>query len=148
MIGELRPDAIDAMVRAQGVAHLACVLPDGLPYVVPISYAYDGAAFYSYTADGMKLAALRANPRVCLSVGDVVDAANWSSAIAWGTFAELHGEDAVDALQRISRRMHTTAVADRAAEPAERTYVGRVGADGVVYRIAIERITGRYSRFD
>jgi nitroimidazol reductase NimA-like FMN-containing flavoprotein (pyridoxamine 5'-phosphate oxidase superfamily) len=145
MTGILDSDAIDALLRGEMIAHLACIKPDGRPYVVPITYAYDGKAMYSYSADGEKLEALRANPSACVVVDRVGDAANWVSVIAWGTFHELADEEAAEALRLISARLRTVALADAAWPLAERTYVARIGRDGVVYRITIAERTGRYS---
>jgi nitroimidazol reductase NimA-like FMN-containing flavoprotein (pyridoxamine 5'-phosphate oxidase superfamily) len=43
---------------------------DGQPYVVPLNYAYvEGRILFHCAPSGQKLDYLRANPRVCLSVG-------------------------------------------------------------------------------
>jgi nitroimidazol reductase NimA-like FMN-containing flavoprotein (pyridoxamine 5'-phosphate oxidase superfamily) len=110
-----------------------------------MTYAYDGEALYSYSADGEKLEALRANPSACVVVDRVGDAANWVSVIAWGTFRELADEEAAEALRLISARLRTVALADAAWPLAERTYVARIGRAGVIYRITIAERTGRYS---
>ena len=148
MTGVLEAGAIDAFLRAESIAHLACVLSDGRPYVVPIAYAYDGDAFYGYSADGMKLDALRARPHACLTVNRVVDAAQWTSVVAWGVFRELADEDAADALRQISARLHTIAAADGASVAAAHTYVARTAAYGIAYRIEITERTGRYAIAD
>jgi nitroimidazol reductase NimA-like FMN-containing flavoprotein (pyridoxamine 5'-phosphate oxidase superfamily) len=143
--GDLDERGIDALLRSESRAHLACVLPDGWPYVVPIAYAYDGFAFYAYSADGLKLDALRRQPRACIAVDHVIDAATWTSVIAWGTFRELDGLDAADAVARISARLHTVAAADAASDAAEHTYVARIAGVGVTYRIDVTERSGRYS---
>lgn len=148
MIDVLDGSAIEALLRSESIAHLACVLPDGRPYVVPIAYAYDGGAFYGYSADGMKLDALRARPQTCVTVSRLVDAATWISVVAWGVFRELADEDAADALRQLSARLHTVATADEASSAAQRTYVGRIARYGVVYRIEIIEKTGRRSTAD
>lgn len=148
MTGDLDARAVDALLRLETVAHLGCIRRDGRPYVVPITYAYDGDALYSYSADGEKLAALRANPSACVVVDRVEDDANWSSVIVWGTFRELSGDAAADALRLISTRLRTVAIADAASRSAGRTYVARMARDGVVYCIAIAERTGRFARGD
>jgi len=148
MIDVLSESALEAFLRSESIAHLACVLPDGRPYVVPISYAYDGGAFYGYSADGMKLDALRARPQTCISVDHLIDAATWISVVAWGVFRELADESAADALRRLSLRMHTVAMADEASLAAQRTYVARIARDGVAYRIDVIEKTGRRSTAD
>jgi uncharacterized protein len=144
--GELDDRAIDALLRSSAIGHLACVLPDGRPYVVAIAYAYDGAAFYAYSADGMKLDALRRHPRACIAVDDIVDEATWSSVVAWGTFHELDGAPAAEAVARISARLRTVAAADDASAAAQHSYVARTAEYGIAYRIDVAEKTGRYSR--
>lgn len=145
LTGTLDRHAIDVLLRSETIAHLACIATDGQPYVVPITYAYDGHAFYSYSADGRKLDALRANPSACIVVDRVEDDANWVSVIAWGSFVQLSDGEAADALRMISLRLHTVAAADDAQKSAELTHVERIGRVGVVYRIAVTECTGRYS---
>jgi hypothetical protein len=143
MTGPMDEREIDAMLHTGSVAHLACVLPDGRPYVVPVTYAFDGRALFVYTADGLKLHALRENPQVCLVVDDIIDAATWRSIVAWGHVRELHGAAAADALRRISDRLQTVALASHAPSAAEHSYVARTAPYGVAYRIDIDELTGR-----
>lgn len=58
-------DAIDAIIRQSDVCHLAFI--DGeYPYVIPISFGYDGKALYVHTAkEGKKLDCIKKNDRVC-----------------------------------------------------------------------------------
>ncbi len=89
MTGELADREIDALLRSSITARIGCTLPDGVAYVVPVSYAYDGSSLYSYAAEGLKLSAMRAHPLVCVEVDRLEDASNWSSAIAWAPFSSL-----------------------------------------------------------
>ena len=57
---------IDEVIRGCQVCHLACAV-GGDPYVVPISFGYDGVGVYFHTArEGKKINYLDSNPRVCL----------------------------------------------------------------------------------
>jgi nitroimidazol reductase NimA-like FMN-containing flavoprotein (pyridoxamine 5'-phosphate oxidase superfamily) len=57
---------IDAILHEATACHLA-MIAEGRPYVVPMNFGYDGTAFYFHSADaGLKIAALRANPQVCI----------------------------------------------------------------------------------
>ena len=57
--------AIDAIIRACQVCRLGMVDGD-LPYIVPMSFGYDGRALYFHCAtQGRKLDVLRRRPRVC-----------------------------------------------------------------------------------
>jgi hypothetical protein len=60
--------AIDAALHAGKVLHLA-LAEENAPFVVPVFYAYDGAALYFHSAKaGTKITMLRRNPRVCFCV--------------------------------------------------------------------------------
>lgn len=60
-----RRDEIDTIIRQSDVCHLAFI--DGLyPYVIPISFGYDGRSLYVHTAgEGKKLDCIAENDRVC-----------------------------------------------------------------------------------
>ena len=88
MIGRLHPGQIEAVLHQQHVGRLAC-LADGRPYVVPVTYAYAGGAVYGRTLPGRKLAALRADPRVCFEVDERDDSVSWCSVVADAIFEEV-----------------------------------------------------------
>ncbi len=76
----------------------------GEPYVVPVSFGFDGEAVYFHTArQGKKIEMMAANPRVCVQfernvelVTNDEDACSWTfryeSVIGFGTVTELVGE--------------------------------------------------------
>lgn len=103
MLGELDPAQIEAVLSSEAVGRIGCH-DAGRPYVVPITYAYDGSAVYCHSVEGQKLHMMRVNPFVCFEVEQIDDLANWRSVIAFGTFKELDGEAAHDALQRLVDR--------------------------------------------
>lgn len=88
MIGTLSEQEIDAILRRQRIGRLACSLNDR-PYVVPISYAYDGAYVYGYTAPGRKLETMRQQPQVCFEVDEITHDSCWHTVVAEGEFEEL-----------------------------------------------------------
>lgn len=56
---------MQGVIRASQVMRLALCL-DNEPYVVPMSFGYDGSALYFHcAAEGLKVDILRRNPRVC-----------------------------------------------------------------------------------
>ena len=87
-----------------------------MPCIVPVTYAYDGHAIYGYSLLGAKIEHMSANPRVCVEVDRVEDAANWRSVIVRGIFEQLSGKAAVEAVERISERLRT--VADATSAPS------------------------------
>jgi len=148
MFGELTSDAIESLLYAEIVARIAYVDRRGLPCIAPITYAYDGAAIYGYSLLGAKIESMSANPRVCVEVDRVENAADWCSVTARGLFCTLHGQPAVEAVERISDRLRTVAAVTAAPVMAWRTFVARSGGAGIAYRIEITQKSGRYSTAD
>lgn len=57
----------DRVIQQAQICHLACSLEDQ-PYVLPISFGYDGKNVYVHTShDGKKIKIFTQNPHVCLS---------------------------------------------------------------------------------
>jgi nitroimidazol reductase NimA-like FMN-containing flavoprotein (pyridoxamine 5'-phosphate oxidase superfamily) len=131
MIEELDRSQIDSLLRAQVVGRVGCHA-DGLTYVVPVVYAYDGVAFFVYTVEGQKVRMMRRNPQVCFEV-DEYEPGSWRSAIAHGRYEELDEAGSELALSLLSKRFGGT--------PGSR----RPGVEGVpvAFRIVVDEITGR-----
>jgi hypothetical protein len=58
MFGILNPVEIEQLLSKQLVGRIGCHA-DGVTYVVPISYAYDGEYVYARTFEGMKINMMR-----------------------------------------------------------------------------------------
>ena len=59
-------DLIDAIIDSCEVCHLG-LAKGSIPYVVPVSFGYDGQALYLHTArKGRKIEYFLANPAVCI----------------------------------------------------------------------------------
>lgn len=149
MLGELNNTEIDRLLRTERVARIGCHA-DGVTYVVPVGYAYDGAAVYFLSAEGRKLTMMRANPKVCFEVEQIQHWTNWKSVIAWGTFEELAG----DAAEQACRLLHSTLTpliefeTRTSAETKSDQALGARAHRFVLYRISIEERTGRYARLE
>jgi uncharacterized protein len=143
--GALTPNAIESLLHSQLVARIGYVDRRNLPRIVPITYAYDGKAFYGYSLLGAKIENMSANPRVCIEVDSVTSAAEWSSVVAQGLFHLLEGEAATNAVERISDRLRTIGSATGAPKEAWHSFVARLGGAGVAYKIDVTEKTGRYS---
>ncbi|MGZ8595343.1 MAG: pyridoxamine 5'-phosphate oxidase family protein, partial [Actinomycetota bacterium] len=61
------------MVRHARVAHLATLLEDGSPHVVPVCPVLDGDRIVVALGGGAKLRNVRRDPRVALVVDDYVE---------------------------------------------------------------------------
>ncbi|HLK15460.1 MAG TPA: pyridoxamine 5'-phosphate oxidase family protein [Fimbriimonadaceae bacterium] len=97
MVKTLSEPEIEALLMSATHAHLGCCA-DGKPYVVPVSFAFDGKRILGYTNEGKKIQMMRSNPEVCLQVEEITDLTNWKSAIVWGRFEELKDSQAAIAV--------------------------------------------------
>lgn len=92
MIREMTHNECIAMIAGQRLARLACA-GNGVPYVVPVCYAYSGNRLYAFTMPGRKLDMLRANPRACLLVDALETKQRWKSVVVDAVFHELPDSD-------------------------------------------------------
>ncbi len=142
MIQVLADEEIERTLTQEFVGRLGCSA-DGRPYVVPIAYAYHGGCVYSHSTEGLKIRMMRKNPHVCFEVDRVENESNWRSVVAWGTFEELHGEPAEDAMRVILMKF-LPSKARGAANDLRASRPGVLEAGAVVYRIRLTERTGRF----
>lgn len=88
MTGSLTPQEIEQLLQLQMTGRIACC-SGNIPYIVPISYAYDGKDLYFHTYQGKKIDIMRNNPEVCFQADHMHSMADWRSVIAWGRFEEI-----------------------------------------------------------
>jgi len=130
------------MAGEEGV--LATVGKDDYPYAVPLNYAYhEGCIYFHCARSGHKIDNLRHNHRVsfCVVRDTSVVAAKFStkfrSAVVFGIAEEVAGaekEAGLFALVRKYSRDHLT---------AGEKYIRNAGEKTRVFRIRIERLTGK-----
>ena len=137
-------DAIDSIIRRCSVCRLG-MCDNGQPYIVPLSFGYDGRFLYVHAAlDGRKVDILKRNKRVCFEfdrleeVTPADQACNWSmkyeSVIGFGEAEMLEDADSkTAALSCIMRQYSST----------DWTFTGQAVSSTSVYRIRIEEITGK-----
>lgn len=150
MLGELTADQIERLLHEQVVGRIGCHA-HGSTYIVPITYAYDGANVVGHSAEGRKIQMMRDNPNVCFEVDALTDMANWQSVIAWGAFQELSGEEAKAAIRFLVSRLTPLTVSETSVpthgldmHPAHHDEAG--GKTPVVYRIRLYQKSGRYEK--
>jgi nitroimidazol reductase NimA-like FMN-containing flavoprotein (pyridoxamine 5'-phosphate oxidase superfamily) len=137
VIGTLSPEEIDATLRRNRVGRLGCSVNDH-PYVVPITYAYDGTFVYAYSTLGRKIAVMREQPRVCLEVDEIDGPSTWRSVVAEGRYEELSDESSRNAALRL------LAVGDAVTRGLNGHGIHPV----VVFRIRLTEKSGRFERRD
>ena len=139
MLGELSTGQIEDLLRNEVIARLGC-LSDGRAYVVPVTYVYDGTYVWGHAMEGAKLAAMRADPRVCVEVEHVEDLSNWRSVIARGTFEECRDKVWDQGMALLVERIMPLLTFPPDQPPPDLSGLRR----GSVYRIRLETKTGRF----
>jgi len=136
MISMLNDHDARKVLQSAHVARLGCIV-NGEPYIVPISYNFEGDDLYSHSLPGTKIKALRENPRACVQVDEIESDLHWRSAMGFGKFEEITKEnERATILAKLLRRF-----------PMLTPVEASIAADGcspevIVFRIRIDRITG------
>ena len=129
-------DESRSVLSAARVARLGCIVDDG-PYIVPINYYFEDGCAYSHSLPGLKISALRDNPRACVQVDDIESDMKWRSVLAFGNFEEIaNPSERKYILGKLLNRFPMltpveTAIARDAGPPPV-----------IVFRIRIDRVTG------
>ena len=113
MLGELNEQQIEDMLATQVTGRIACNF-NGIPYIAPVNYVYDGKQIISHSTPGKKIDMMRKNPRICFQVDEIKSIFNWQSVIAWGRFEERAGNNGsyrtYYAVCRKTRKSHVSRV--------------------------------------
>lgn len=139
---------IAAVIKKCQVCRVA-MAKDNRPYIIPVSFGYDGEAIYFHTVanEGMKLEYLSANSQVCFEFEHGVEVSssedkpcNWSfsfqSVIGFGRVQELKsGTEKTAGLEHI--------MAQYTDQQWDFTGIPLKGLS--VWKIGIESITGKQS---
>src|SRR5450432_2500900 len=104
MVGKLNDNQIRNILSSQVLGRLA-VANSNQPYIVPVTYTYDGKYIYGQTNEGDKLTILRNNPLVCFETDVMMDMGNWQCVLVFGEFEELNNEEAVKARKILFNRV-------------------------------------------
>jgi len=148
MLGELNDDQMNNVLYSQVLGRLACT--DGShPYIVPVTYMYDGKYIYGQTNEGTKLKLLRKNPNVCFEVDRMTDMRNWQSVIVFGTFEELKKAEAEKARELLFDRVFplmTSSTIHPFGHETSAKVDDSTRIKHVMYRIKIQKMTGRFEK--
>lgn len=148
MLGELNNTQIQNILTSQVVGRMACT--DGKqPYIVPVTFTYDGKYIYGQTNEGTKLKMLRKNPRVCFEVDIMTDMRNWQSVLVYGKFEELKNKRADEAREKLFSRVFQL-MTSSTIHAHEHSVNGKIDDTSrtkfIMYRIKIKKITGRFEK--
>jgi nitroimidazol reductase NimA-like FMN-containing flavoprotein (pyridoxamine 5'-phosphate oxidase superfamily) len=148
MLGKLNDVEIRNILSSQVIGRLACT--DGKqPYIVPVTYTYDGSYIYGQTNEGTKLKMLRKNPNVCFEVDMMVDMRNWQSVIVYGKFEELKDEEDKEAREILFNRVFplmTSSTVHVYGHGDNKEIDNGTRVKRIMYRLKIKKITGRFEK--
>jgi nitroimidazol reductase NimA-like FMN-containing flavoprotein (pyridoxamine 5'-phosphate oxidase superfamily) len=149
MLGELNKEQIEELLKELPVGRIGCHA-DGITYIVPVNYVYDGINLYAHSAKGMKIDMMRKNPDVCFQTDAIDSLSNWKSVVAWGRFEEI--TDMLEkqlAMQKIIDKIMPL-MNDETAQPShgftsEASDVGDE-LELILYKIILNKKTGRFEK--
>jgi nitroimidazol reductase NimA-like FMN-containing flavoprotein (pyridoxamine 5'-phosphate oxidase superfamily) len=141
-------EVIDTIITESKVCRLA-LSEDDRPYIVPLSFGYDGAALYFHGAlEGKKIDILRKNSNVCFefdSDGEPIQldqGCNWSvrykSVIGYGKARLLEDADSKHRALDIIMRHYSAESFEYPEEAVNKT---------AIIRVDIETVTGKMSGY-
>ncbi len=148
MFGKLDTIEIDQLLHRQLVGRIGCHA-DGLIYVVPVSYVYDGTFIYVHTYSGMKIDMMRKNPKECFQVDDTKNLAYWQSVVSWGEFEELtESTGKKEALKKLQARVFPILSSETMHISKEWPFTAgdNEKIPGVFFRIRLTEKTGRFEK--
>lgn len=139
--------SIKAIIRECNVCRLGLSMNDN-PYIVPVSFGFDGQSIYFHTAkEGKMIEYMRANNNVCFEfenrvqlVADEKDACKWTfyfqSIIGYGKIKELEEKD-----QKINALNHIMAQYSKKKWTFKEETLKMI----LLWRISIEHMTAKQS---
>jgi hypothetical protein len=142
---ELNKSEIINILQSQSICRLGCT--DGKhPYVVPITYFFDGKHVYCQTQEGKKIKFMRKNPNVCLQIDIVNSMRSYKSILIFGKFEELKNEEAIQASTLLEENIFVIMTRSRIHqfEHQEKSEIADKDRIKLIsFRINITEMTGR-----
>ncbi|MGO9572002.1 MAG: pyridoxamine 5'-phosphate oxidase family protein [Desulfomonilaceae bacterium] len=121
----------------------------GMPYIVPVSFGYDGSYIYFHTAaEGMKIDFIAANNQVCFELEhDVRVIAGDNAACKWSmSFYSVIGFGIVEEITDHQRKIHALRQIMQHYSNREWDFDEQIVEKTRLWRVAIDRITGKQSK--
>lgn len=142
LIRELDAEECAAVLSRTYLGRLGCARFDQ-PYIVPIHFSFDPdrKCVYAFSTIGQKIEWMRENPKVCLEVEDIADKDHWTTVLAIGRYEEIHqAPEEAEARRRAEEHLRQR---QEWWLPGAGKVMSGEHQHMVVYRIAIDRLTGR-----
>lgn len=138
---------IDSIIRRCQVCRLG-LSDEGLPYVVPVSFGYDGASVYFHCAkDGRKIEILRRNNKVCVEFDTLEGMVEAEQACGWTMrYQSVIGFGTAYFVADAADTEHALSVIMAQYSPRIYTFPANAVSRTTVVRIQIESLTGKQSK--
>ena len=137
-------EAIDTIIRRSRVCRLG-MCDNGQPYIVPLSFGYDGDFLYVHVAlEGRKVDILQRNNRICFEFDRLEEVTSADQACNWSMrYESVIGFGVAEMLEDVDAKMAALNCIMRQYSDTDWTFTGQAVSATSVYRIRIEEITGK-----
>jgi uncharacterized protein len=150
MLGILTEEQINETLLNNNVGRIGYNDDNGV-HIIPIIYLYDGKYIIGHSKDGSKIQAMKQRPDVCFEVDEIDKLPEWKSVMLWGKYEELTEKReryyALDRLLRKINKLKTGLLLPVTHDQvADESLLIPDEVKSIVYRIRIEKITGRFEK--
>lgn len=134
---------IEAVIKQSQVCRLAMVDQDK-PYVIPMSFGYDGSLYFHSALEGRKIEVLKKNPQVCFEFDEVTKLVKNKDACEWGmAFKSVIGEGEAVFVEDITQKAHGLGVIMAQYSNRSFEFPKESMEKTAVIKVVITRITGK-----
>ena len=141
-------ELVEDVLRRGNVLYLAMCDGD-TPYVLPLSYGYDGEALWIHSAvAGRKVDVLRRAPRVCFAISPDQELTRGEVSCSWSfRYRSVIGEGLVEFLETPAEQVRGLDVLMRQHGGEGGDYVPEQVAKTLMLRVRITSLTGKQSGY-
>jgi nitroimidazol reductase NimA-like FMN-containing flavoprotein (pyridoxamine 5'-phosphate oxidase superfamily) len=140
VIEEMTERECRAILERARLARLACAL-NNQPYIVPVHVDFYNSYLYGFATLGQKIEWMRQNPLVCVEVDELSTAHQWATVVVFGRYEELPDGSEYEYERRVAEQLFQRHPVWW--EPASVPLAGHRPRPLIVFRIVIDRTTGR-----
>jgi hypothetical protein len=134
---------IEEIIKQSRVCRLAMVDQDK-PYVIPMSFGYDGSLYFHSAQAGRKIEVLKKNPQVCFEFDEVIKLVKNKDACEWGMgFKSVIGEGNASFVEDITQKAHGLGVIMAQYSNRSFEFPKESMDETAVIKVVITRITGK-----
>jgi len=139
--------AIDTIIRQSQVCRLG-LSDNGQPYIVPLSFGYDGTSLYFHAAPaGRKADIIKVNNRVCFEFDRVMELVTGEQACNWSmNYKSVIGFGVAELVEEVSAKAAALNCIMRQYSDRDWTFPEPSLGATAVYRIRIDEIGGKERR--